>query len=985
MNVYLQKYVKGENLKKIRFGSFPLVDMNERTRYCLDSYLIKSFADKIAISSTLGTISRTERAFITPNLIRKYFTNELYENSLINQYHELIEEANNGNRVGAGNDKNFRTYNPEQDRIKRAFEALKNLNANITNDPFYKNNVNFPIYIENSDSSGKPISYDFLLLTNDLLNKSSIREINYSDNITLIILFLKIILAPHMRVSDLGKKGDSDSSEFRSEIVKLIEFAQQKGTNPISLMFMILISVSKSKKLNGTGAGLIKTTSNYIQNAFGEANTEKARRFFDDKFPHTKSINFLLNEVKFDEIKNFFDDLQGVPGHIKGTQFEKTYSANNAIDTGIFADPIFRQFMMQKTEQYNSILSLMNALFDFNANNNLYVDVDNGAQLTIQTTDNQNAATIQINQDEIIQVMENEAMVCFMNNLRNDINYELDKANINFLNEINSKISKTKSGKAAGMDLNSLQQEINTVQNRIANNRDPKVAESLNAYLNQLYKQVQTQLLFNSINQTIGSKTEKSKIDTIKLDFNLRTIQAELTDLYTNAIVLFLNENNISGMIQNDPIIKDNIEKSLIQNFETLSAHIIIGIREHLKQSFMNTIKSIIDNITNDKVSGIDSKKLLEQLTAIETKIDDYTPNSLLTKVKSNFDRCIYDRMVSYFGNTNRFALKQVKDATSEKNIILKKLTLPEEAKKFKSFILTEKILIDLYHLVYFYDTQRYIGGIINTPPSTKIFNVQNQIKYIIKRLGLENNIVYIIGKNNEVTLQMPDFLSLTGAPIFEKIVETELKARCLGNWEKQMWTDPSFSDKVAGKSSSINIKDLERKISDAQKEITKKYNDLSNTKDETKQNSLKNAIKNLEKTIEDHNSKIAEARTNARKQGVENLTIRPKQDSFNPNGERIPGFADEHQPYYSGNDYGSFNGSPGSNRPPRFNVDNLVQTVGNPNYQVQQNEPTTNMNNSYTGIPSLNNEQNMTDLQNQFNQQNQNNSGQNFSPFKKY
>lgn len=931
MIVYLQKYAKGENLKKIRFGSFPLVDMNERTRYCLDSYLIKSFADKIAISSTLGTISKTERAFITPTLIRKYFSNELYESTVDNQgeSNEILEEANRPNQFTNQRDTNSKPYNQEHDRIKRAFEALKNLNANITNDPFYKNNVNFPIYIENSDASGKPVSYDFLLLTNDLLNKSSIREINYSDNITLIILFLKIILAPHLRVSDLGRKGNSDSAEFRSEVVKLIEFSQQKGTNPISLMFMILISVSRSKKINGTSAGLIKTTSNYIQNAFGEANTEKARRFFDDKFPHTKSINFLLNEVKFEKINEFFDDLKGVPNHIRGTDFEKTYSANNNIDSGVFADPIFRQFMMQKTEQYNSILSLLNALFDFNANNELYTNVDNGTHLTIQTTTDPNKDTIRINQDEIIQIMENEGMVCFMNNLRNDINYELDKANINFLNQINSKISNSRKGKVAGMDLNDLQSEIDTVGKRLASTSDSKVKESLNAYLNQLYRQVQTQLLFNSIDQSLGSKKEPNKIDTIKLDFNLRNIQAELTDLYTNALVIFLNENNISRMIQNDANILSDTVANLTQNFKILEENIKIGLREHLTQSFMKTIKNIIDGLDNEKTTIIDTNALLDQFNDIENKIKIYNPN-IFDKLVINFTRCIYDRMVSYFGNTSRLTLKQVKEATTEKNAILKKLALPEEAKKFKSFILTEKILVDLYHLVYFYDTQRYIGGIINTPPSTKILNVQNQIKYIIKRIGLENNIVYIIGKNNEVTLQMPDFLSLTGTPLFEKVMTSELKARCLGSWEKQMWTDPSFSDKVAGNRSNVNIRDLEAKINAAQKEITKKYNDLDNTKDEAKQNTLKNAIKNLEKSIENHNAKISEARNNARKQGVENLTIRPRLDQTDPNAERIPGFEDEHksyQPY-----------QPHEQQPPRFNNgDNFIRNIVQPSYDIRQ------------------------------------------------
>ena len=84
-------------MKKIRFGSFPVVSMKKNEQHCLDSYLIKTFADKIAITSALGTISKTERAFITPSLIRKYFkSGQVLENSNLGTFSkddQLLEEA----------------------------------------------------------------------------------------------------------------------------------------------------------------------------------------------------------------------------------------------------------------------------------------------------------------------------------------------------------------------------------------------------------------------------------------------------------------------------------------------------------------------------------------------------------------------------------------------------------------------------------------------------------------------------------------------------------------------------------------------------------------------------------------------------------------------------------------------------------------------------------------------------------------------------
>lgn len=899
--------------------------MDEKQRFCLDSYLIKSFADKIAISSTLGTINRTERIFITPTLIRKYFKNELYESEslLSNPAAEvLLEEAKGtgpkpqpnpqGPKPGTtGNTQTKQTkddkpkkdfsLDPQNARIKRAFQALKNLNANIINDPFYRNNINFPIYIENIDNRGVPTSYDFLLLTNDLLNKSSIQEINYSDNITLIILFLKVILAPHLRIGQLGEKGDEDSQKFRAEVVKLIEFAQQKGTNPISLMFMILVSVSQAKKANNGSVGLINNTKQLIAKAFG-TNLGKTLQFFDDKFPHTKDINFLLNDIHFDDIHRFFDDSSS---RIDMDAKHTGYVANGVVETGIYADPVFRQYMMQKTEQYNSVLSLMNSLFEFNANDNLYVDIDGTDSLLIKFGTGENDPSIQVSQDEIIQIMDDDAMPCFMNKLRNDINLELKKAYLQFSSVLGTKVNtyarNPQDRKSYQMTNDQIKSEIDSLNLKLGQTTDPKIASQINAALGNYWKQMQTNIAFDSLR----SATEKQKTDgiyKIDLQFNLRNIQTELTDLYSNALLLFLNDSNLSEMmIDTTGASLTKILTNLNNNFEMIVQKITSGIKEQIINTLMSNVQDIEKYMKQNEVYYVTGKldELVDHFNALQKRIEDtYEAKGLIESLRKYFTDCMYSRVIQYFGTKQRLDINKLKQIQNEKNPILKKLSTPSEAKKFKSFILTEQLLVDLYNIVYFYDTQRYIGGIINTPPSTKIANQQNQIRYMLKRIGLENNIVYIIGHSG-VTLQMPDFLSLTGIPLFEKITSGDLKQRCLIDWERQMWNDPKFNEYV--KQASGNTKEIKDKLAKAEKRLSDTLAKLEKENNVEKQNNLNTVINNIKEEIDKHKRDLQTSTSSQHNVGIENLTIEKARREDSINGMDKPKFADEFTPYQPG------------------------------------------------------------------------------------
>ena len=158
-------------MKKIRFGAFPLSSVDEKTRQCVDTYSIKSYANLITLNTQMTHIQNDTQSYITPELIKKYFED---------------------NKTSIENSST--TTSSEKDTkitlIKRAFNNLKAFNKAINENAFYRDIVTYPIYIEHT---GKDMihDYDFLLLTNDLFKDEVLREIHYDDKLTLIFLFLK--------------------------------------------------------------------------------------------------------------------------------------------------------------------------------------------------------------------------------------------------------------------------------------------------------------------------------------------------------------------------------------------------------------------------------------------------------------------------------------------------------------------------------------------------------------------------------------------------------------------------------------------------------------------------------------------------------------------------------------------------------------------------------------------------------------------------
>jgi hypothetical protein len=171
-------------MKKIKFGSFPLISIPKDDRDCVDKYSIKNYSDLITLNSAVKSSMSAADKYVTPYSIYKYFKNP-----------SIVEQLSTGDNG---------LLKSKAETMQRAFNCLKDLSIGIQNIPFYSDKVAFPIYLEHGSNASNDFDYDFLLLTNDLVDKQILDEIHYDDNITMMFLVLKDILYGRVGLPDIG-------------------------------------------------------------------------------------------------------------------------------------------------------------------------------------------------------------------------------------------------------------------------------------------------------------------------------------------------------------------------------------------------------------------------------------------------------------------------------------------------------------------------------------------------------------------------------------------------------------------------------------------------------------------------------------------------------------------------------------------------------------------------------------------------------------
>lgn len=731
--------------------------MSRYERHCIDTYSIKSFADLISMNTQMKSTSADIQKYITPDIILKYFKSE---------------------GVTGGN-----SFAPNQDlknkamTMKRAFKALQTFSKTIQGNPFYKDKVTYPIYLEHENKNNSH-DYDFILLANDLIPREILDEIKYDDKLTLTFLFIKDMLYPRIPLSKIGI--DSNSFSIRSDIAKFIEYSKNNNTDPISAMIKLI-------KFAGLAKQNQKDSYNGLTSLVKQSkmiNQSISNKFFklfggDRKTGEIKDVNFLLNEIKQVQISDFFDDmsLRNKSAHINRpgmTHDEMSFE-------------IERQYLAEKTQNYNRILSMVDSLINFNSEADIMVDVDQAiSDRVIKVRQDGNEVDLNIDYDKVINSLRTDYFEAFMINLIQKLNITQEK----YMKITGATGAVKKSDYQLGtnvaediehynLEIASARQEMEKIQNGSGNlteaelNRLESIRQDIRSYENTLNNLQLKAMYLTAESREAEKEAIRNKQYQSNLQYNISAVQNELTGVL----------HEIESSLYDAKLLQSLFDLITDPKFKVEDLKVFIDKTGMLKINNEQLMLAITDSMEDTimaqavKYDNVDeSTKLFKKY---RDQIEDSISNAILQQLHLLFKRIGRD-----YGNKDLIDAQKYADLRTERNPIIRKTVTNDN--NFKTYILNDEVLLQLYKMLNYADTQKYIAGLIAIPPA-KINNPLNIIKYVIKRLGIENNPVFVIGKGN-VILSTPDFLSLTGTAVFSKIPFHEMKQVCQINYHDTLW-----------------------------------------------------------------------------------------------------------------------------------------------------------------------------------------------------
>ena len=386
-------------MKKISLGSFPLVSIEGKERKYIDSYLIKVLSDLITVNQLSNSIYMDRAKYITPISILEFIKeNKSNGSGPAQPYSDVMDSE----RITKGS------------IIKHAFKNTKKLYQALAADPFYRTNIFFPIYIEEpikSSSGYTDYNYDFLILSNDLVKQQLLDEIIYDDKITMLFLVLKCLIAPNMKLTDIGTELN-DGANFRKYFSVFLETCKNENINPFDMFIKIVKAAGMGKR--SKQHGLFSGIASRVAGMNSDGSTAN-NRFHSQTF------------------LNLFD----TDGDIKAAHFLTTISLAQINDFVaennkelINYNPMLRQYAQAKTHEYGKILSIIDALRAFNLSNNVMEEINSNTLINkIQVKDSQGNDTIlAINKEVIINELETILFRSFLD--------EIGKLDENRINQI---------------------------------------------------------------------------------------------------------------------------------------------------------------------------------------------------------------------------------------------------------------------------------------------------------------------------------------------------------------------------------------------------------------------------------------------------------------------------------------------------------------------------------------------------------------------
>jgi len=309
-------------MKLIKFGSFPLVQIQKKEHECLDKYLLKHFSDNISFSEAITNLSLTRDTFyITPAKIIQNMTQNNSSNVTVGGKQGIFTPNNSSNALGSLRKANKTLEDQDGDEnnyidsSKRAFRILKTFYLKLSTAPFYKGMVYYPIYMEKftgNQIKGKEISmqykFNFILLTNNLL-PSTTHEMDIDENavINVLYIFIHLFKSDTLFGNETTKKNLTD---FKKEdlivVMKFYKLIQKFDLNPSSVFLAVYDIISFANKKENLDNFTDSVASNYSRSS-GSSGTrlssKSSKKFDPDNTAFRGIIKKVAGVVKLEMIR----------------------------------------------------------------------------------------------------------------------------------------------------------------------------------------------------------------------------------------------------------------------------------------------------------------------------------------------------------------------------------------------------------------------------------------------------------------------------------------------------------------------------------------------------------------------------------------------------------------------------------------------------------------------------------------------------------
>jgi hypothetical protein len=314
-----------------------------------------------------------------------------------------------------------------------------------------------------------------------------------------------------------------------------------------------------------------------------------------------------------------------------------------------------------------------------------------------------------------------------------------------------------------------------------------------------LIKQLNNNAMLEALvanDKKVKIKDENNAQRKFRFEENVESIQGSLVSLLNELESNIYDEDKLKQFINimrysNGAPTLDKLTGSsatssnIISQFRTTLGIIASEIIYSYETSFRNEVLDVYNYLGAD-ISGLEVEvfdKLNEkgEVTSLLMQRMETALLKLLTNMYKDFGTSLSQAKANYAAGR------------AERNPIIKQTV--QKPNNFKTFIISQKILLDLYEILTYIDAQKYIAGLLRFPPS-KLSGDLTKMRYIISRLGLSSNPVFIIDQfSRSVILSSPDVLSLTGTPIFNRITNDQMKAICKIDYNKDLWNSKDYDE----------------------------------------------------------------------------------------------------------------------------------------------------------------------------------------------